>query len=923
MNIRELKNHGVPDEVISILVEAGYTGLLDIQVKAIENGLLSGENLLIIAPTSSGKTLIGEMAAVINAYKMKRCIYIVPFKALAEEKYEDLNDKYGKGKLDLKIIISNGDRKESDEDLRVGNYDIAILTFEKLSALLVINPSIIENSSLVIIDEVQMISDEERGGRLELLLTKIREYSGKIQIIALSAVAGKLNGFDTWLGVKPIVSIHRPIELRQGVIIPDGTYKYIEWNSKTQGEESFPAREGDINQHILSVVKSLVNNGEQVVIIKNSVPSTQSMAIEYSRYLNHLPAASNTLQLINDLPETETKDLLSKTLRHSIGFHNADCELEERLAVEKGFREGEIRVIIATTTLSMGVNLPCKTVILADNRKWQFKHTLQLVPWTVGEVRNILGRAGRLLSDNTTDYGRGILFAEDMRDYRQIINTYLNASLEDLSSAFTGTHIDKIVLDIISTNYANTLEKIERFIFSMFAANRWKSEEAKSSILKYIIDGIQRCVEYELIEVNEKTYSATDLGKICASMGCELQSFNILKKYIENIKSIDTLDTIFVSSLATEVCNQYYRGVDWNDGIRKERIFSRISSMFQSGELVGSIYSMYNEAKDIGRYALNKHVINYVIALLAKDILESNHFNREITQAYMLTNANIRNICINLAWMVDVMYNIAEILNPSLCGKLQTISDCLLERSPIEARFLNSIKINLGRDDKIRLINNNFKSEDDFLDKNPQDFTGIISPRRADRIIQYINQKREKNNDFWKTDHKRRLGKLGYDVAIIENIYNVSGTDLECAIRDLFDTGFTEFNATRITDQKAGEPDLLLTFNGKKITAQVTAKESNNKFVDSKKAGDVIPQSARFKPDGYICFGRPDFQELAKENAQELGDIHNYKAIPIYVLAEAFVLVKEGKVNIKKLSNFIFNTRGYISIKKLHRNVLE
>lgn len=894
--------------------------MLEIQEKAIQEGLLKGENLLIIAPTSSGKTLVGEIAAVINAYNMKRCIYIVPFKALAEEKYEDLNDKYGKDKLDIKIIISNGDRKEHDEDLRVGNYDIAILTFEKLSSLLVINPTIIDNSSLVIVDEVQMISDEERGGRLELLLTKIKQHSDKTQIIALSAVVGKLNGFDSWLGIKPVVSVTRPIELRQGIILGDGKYQYIEWNTKTKGEEVLPAREGDVDQQIISVVKALIHNGEQIVIIRNSVPSTQRMAIEYTKYLSNLPASSETLQLISDLPETETKDLLNKTLRHGIAFHNADCELEERLAVEKGFRDGEIKVVIATTTLSMGVNLPCKTVILADNRKWQAKRPPQLIPWTVGEVRNILGRAGRLLPDKTKDFGRGILFAEDQRDYLQILNTYLTASLEELKSALSGIHIDKVILDIISTNFANSISDVEYFIFSMFAAKQWKTEENRQAIIELIKESFKRCLEYDLLENSDNIYKATELGKICASMGCELQSFNILKKYIENVEEIDTLDAIFVASLPIEVSDCYYRGIVWTDGARRMKIFNRISSI--SEVIIGTISKFYQEAQE-GRHIFNRHITNYSLALLGYDLLETTLPNKDITEAYSFSSANIRNMCINISWMLDIMNNIAEVINPSLCHKLQTISECILERSPIEARFLNNVKVNLGRDGKIRLISSGFTSEDDFLDKNPNDFRGIISPRMADRIISIINQKREKNTDFWKTDHKRRLGNLGYETTIIENIYTVGGTELERAILHLFEAEFTEFYATRITDQNAGEPDLILTFEGKKITCQVTAKESNIKFVDSKKAGDVIPQSARFKPDGYICFGRPDFQDLAKENAFELGSMHNYKAIPIFVLAEAFVLVKEDKITAKEVTEYLLNERGYFTIKRLHKKLLK
>ncbi|WP_158626261.1 hypothetical protein, partial [Corallococcus praedator] len=121
-----------------------------------------------------------------------------------------------------------------------------------------------------------------------------------------------------------------------------------------------------------------------------------------------------------------------------------------------------------------------------------------------------------------------------------------------------------------------------------------------------------------------------------------------------------------------------------------------------------------------------------------------------------------------------------------------------------------------------------------------------------------------------------------------------------------------------IAEQRSGEPDLLLLFeSGSKYTVQITAKESNSKFVDSKKAGDVIPQSARYSPDGFICIGRPDFESLAKEQAGHLGTTFNYKQIPLYILVEIFVQTREGRLSDEQAERLIIAERGYFSFDRI------
>ena len=108
--------------------------------------------------------LVGEIVSVHYAMAKKRALYLVPMKALAEEKYHHFKEMYGE--LGIETIISTHDRKEYDQDLERKEFDIAVVVFEKLNALLVSNPNLLQGIGLIVIDELQMMGDETRGAGL-------------------------------------------------------------------------------------------------------------------------------------------------------------------------------------------------------------------------------------------------------------------------------------------------------------------------------------------------------------------------------------------------------------------------------------------------------------------------------------------------------------------------------------------------------------------------------------------------------------------------------------------------------------------------------------------------------------------------------------------------------------------------------------
>ena len=131
MKIKSLKNYGIPSCIVNIWEKHYPPYLLPIQEEAVRNyGILEEENqnLLVIAPTSSGKTFIGEMAAITQVIHQKKVIYLVPLRSLAEEKYRHFKNLYSS--YGIEMVVSTRNHREDDQRIIQGDYKIAVMVYE-------------------------------------------------------------------------------------------------------------------------------------------------------------------------------------------------------------------------------------------------------------------------------------------------------------------------------------------------------------------------------------------------------------------------------------------------------------------------------------------------------------------------------------------------------------------------------------------------------------------------------------------------------------------------------------------------------------------------------------------------------------------------------------------------------------------------
>ncbi|MBI5389553.1 DEAD/DEAH box helicase [Candidatus Woesearchaeota archaeon] len=220
MHIDEIRT--VLHPALFVIQSKEITELRPAQSKAINAGLLKGKNILVCTPTASGKTLIAELAMLEAVLSGKgKAIYIAPLKALASEKYKAFSKKYS---TVAKVALSIGELDSADSYLEC--YDLIMCTAEKLDSLLRHHCPWLSSVRVVVVDEIHLLNDPERGPTLEILMTLLRMLLPKMQLIGLSATIGNPEELASWMQATLVTDSWRPVTLEKGIYF-EGELEFV------------------------------------------------------------------------------------------------------------------------------------------------------------------------------------------------------------------------------------------------------------------------------------------------------------------------------------------------------------------------------------------------------------------------------------------------------------------------------------------------------------------------------------------------------------------------------------------------------------------------------------------------------------------------------------------------------------------------
>ncbi|MFQ5910509.1 MAG: DEAD/DEAH box helicase, partial [Thermoplasmata archaeon] len=348
----------VDSRIVDILLKEGIDELYPPQAESI--GLaLEGKNLVLAIPTASGKSLVAYLAVVQSILRKGKALYIVPLRALASEKYEDLKAFESLG---VRVGVSMGDYDAPDPTLE--KFDVIIATSEKADSLLRHRAHWLKELTVVVADEIHLIDDPGRGPTLEVTLSKLKQINPRAQILALSATTKNSNEIAEWLDAEHIASDWRPVPLKEGIFF-EGRISFADGSTKDIDEDG-----DDVSSLVLDVVKE----GGQCLIFVNTRRSTEALAGRVGSFVKDIldPGTSKELSVLSrkllsrqDEP-TSLGGRLSRRIRFGAAFHHAGLTNEQRKMVEVNFKSGLIKCIAATPTLAAGINLPARRVVVRD-----------------------------------------------------------------------------------------------------------------------------------------------------------------------------------------------------------------------------------------------------------------------------------------------------------------------------------------------------------------------------------------------------------------------------------------------------------------------------------------------------------------------------------------------------------------------------
>jgi ATP-dependent RNA helicase HelY len=404
-----------------------FLALLDFALDPFQeqacHALAKGKGVLVAAPTGAGKTIVGEFAIHLALEKNQKVFYTTPIKALSNQKFAELVARYGPERVGL---LTGDTNTNSDAE-------IVVMTTEVLRNMIYANSDSLIELGFVVMDEVHYLADRFRGAVWEEVILHLPK---DVKLVSLSATVSNAEEFGAWLeevrgDTEIVVSEHRPVPLDQHVLFGDELMELFAAGSKNQRvnaelvqKHSSKLRipigkytkgkkpKGELDRRFSRIPK--ISKPEVVEILEENdllpaiffifsrvgCDAAVRACHQYGVRLTTREEQAEIRYLVEEkIASIADEDLATlgyfewlSGLERGVAAHHAGMLPAFKEVVEELFLRKLVRVVFATETLALGINMPARTVVLERLDKFNGESRVQITP---GEYTQLTGRAGR------------------------------------------------------------------------------------------------------------------------------------------------------------------------------------------------------------------------------------------------------------------------------------------------------------------------------------------------------------------------------------------------------------------------------------------------------------------------------------------------------------------------------------------------
>ncbi|OHT01325.1 DEAD/DEAH box helicase family protein [Tritrichomonas foetus] len=678
---QEMTDLGVPDFLqhayLSGMPNPIISQLREWQISLLKTpGWNEGRSAIVLVPTSGGKTVAADIsiAQLLNQDPTAKAIYALPFVALANEKFNEFTKRFYK--FSVRAYYQN----VGGPDFSRGN--IAVCTYEKAHSI--INAALLgkyaDKIKLVIIDEIHMIGEDFRGPVIEALIVKLLLMNHSPRIIGLTAT---INQYDAslladWINGFSFISEVRPSQVKQFVVKSNGDLFMMKKGEIGNKIASLAKIENDVN-FVLDPIRRLLSKSPEstILIFVNRRSDTISLGEFISTKLHDSkiqnlpklrPPSEFLLQkrrnLVQDLARASgfVDDAMKKCIINGIGIHHAGLLLEERRLIETAAREKTISIIVATTTLSAGVNIHSVARVFIMN-VFRYSPGGQIaIP--AAQYTQMVGRAGR----TAQRAGEAFIFAHSTTDAEiRLIQQLSKHEISNITPHLRDPGaVERFFLQCLATRLVQPNDGLDIFMNKTYKFN---SDDPKIALS--IENARERLINMKLI--NSKSLAPTPLGRAISGSSLNIDEGLVLYETVQKVQNdlclTDEVHLLYLCvspQIASLIHPEPYNSTRWNYILNKHRhVIQLITGMDdRSYDRIQDLPNIYGGLGRINS-RIDEDMDRIFVSVILRELINETPVS-EITRKFKIERGTIQSLQMQSATFAGQTSKFCEIIGSGL-----------------------------------------------------------------------------------------------------------------------------------------------------------------------------------------------------------------------------------------------------------------